>query len=385
MTLSPVQAAEIADSAYALRLSSEMLDAALAAPTAREDFDLLRGTRLIGSTGLGNSIIQRRTGFGYVVRGKNSRKGECLVSVRGTFKTSACDWLSNIRMAGVSGANGYTVHAGFLAATQTLLPQIRQAIKAMGRVSKIHVVGHSLGGAIATLVAESLADTGSNLQLYTFGAPRAGVGLHAAYLTKRLGAENIHRVYHDSDPVPMVPVFPYSHMPWRDNAYRLKGPGHVVSLDAHLMPNYRRSVAGCGWRSLPVLRAGLGSFEQAESWLKDAASAGGTSIMLSATALRLILSALDWILKQIGQGVGLAVLGGATIIDTLAQLLYSGILQSVRLAMTIRNLISSIMAFLGRTVATSTSITVSFVEYVLSLLFRFISTTARRAAEAIGF
>lgn len=57
MNLSPVQAAEFADSAYALRLSSEMLDAALAVPTAREDFDLVGGTRLIGSTGLGNSVI----------------------------------------------------------------------------------------------------------------------------------------------------------------------------------------------------------------------------------------------------------------------------------------------------------------------------------------
>lgn len=383
MNLSPVQAAEIADSAYALRLSSEMLDAALAAPTAREDFDLVGGTRLIGSTGLGNSVIQRRTGFGYVAAGKNARKHECLVSVRGTFKTSAHDWLSNIRMGGVVGPSGYTVHAGFHAAALTLLPQIRQAIREMDQVSTIHVVGHSLGGAIATLVAESLAGSGYNLQLYTFGAPRAGVSLHAAYLTRRLGAANIYRVYHDTDPVPMMPVFPYSHTPWRSNAYRLRGPGHLVSIDAHLMPNYRQSVVGCGWRSLPVLPPGLSSFEQAESWLRVAASVGGPSIMMSATALRLILSALDWILKQIGRGVGLIVFGGATIIDTLAQLLYSGVLQSVRLAMMIRNLIESIMAFLGRTVATGVSITVSFVDYVLGLLFRFISSLARSAIDAL--
>lgn len=382
--LSPVQAAEIADSAYALRLSTEMLDAAIAVPTVRDAFDVVHGTRLVGATGLGNSVIKQRTGFGYVARGRNSRQGECLISVRGTFKTSACDWLSNLRMAGVAGPSGYTVHAGFWAAAQTLLPQIRQAIKTLGDLSTIHVVGHSLGGAIATLVADSLGDTGCKLQLYTFGAPRAGVGLHAEYLTRRIGAENIHRVYHDTDPVPMVPVFPYSHMPWRENAYRLKGPGKVICLDAHMMPQYRRSVGGASWRSLPVLQSGLGSFEQAEAWLKDAADAGGTSIMLSATALRWILSALDWILKQIGHGAGLAVLGGATIIDTLAQLLYTGALQSVRLAMMIRNLIGAIMSFLGRSVAAATNITVAFVEYVLSLLFHFISNIAKRAADAVG-
>jgi pimeloyl-ACP methyl ester carboxylesterase len=381
--LSPAQAAEIADSAYALRLSTDMLDAAIAAPTARSSFDLVNGTRLAGFTGLGNSPIRQRTGFGYVAKGSQGRQGECLVSIRGTFKTSAYDWLSNLRMAGVRGPSGYTVHAGFWAAAQTLLPQIRQAIREQRDVSTIHVVGHSLGGAIATLVADSLGDTGCKLQLYTFGAPRAGVSLHAQYLTQRLGAANIHRVYHDTDPVPMVPVFPYSHVPWHDNAYRMKGPGKIVCLDAHMMPEYRRSVGDASWNALPVLRAGPGSLEQAEAWLKNAADAGGASIMLSATALRWILSALGWILKQLGHAAGLAILGGSTIIDTLAQLLYTGALQSLRLATMVSNLISAIMRFMGRTVAASTNITVAFVEYVLGLLFRFISTLARQAVDAI--
>lgn len=381
--LSPAQAAEVADSAYALRLSSEMLDVAIAAPTARDAFDLVGGTRLTGVTGLGTSPISQRTGFGYVARGRNSRQGECLVSIRGTFKTSPYDWLSNLRMAGVTGPSGYTVHAGFWAAAQSLLPQIRQVIRGQRDVSAVHVVGHSLGGAIATLVADSLGDIGCKLQLYTFGAPRAGVELHAQYLTGRLGADAIHRVYHDTDPVPMVPVYPYSHVPWRDNAYRMKGPGKVVCLDAHLMPQYRRSVGDAGWRSLPVLRDGPGSFEQAEAWLKVAADVGGPGIMLSATALRWILRSLDWILGQLGHAAGLAVLGGATIIDTLARLLYTGALQSLRLAAMIRNLIAAAMRFMGRTVAATANITVAFVEYVLGMLFRVVSTLARQAVDVM--
>lgn len=78
--------------------------------------------------------------------GKNGRRHEYLVSVRGTFKTSAHDWLSNIRMGGVVGPSGYTVHAEFYAAMPTLLPQIRQATREIDKVSTIHVVGHSLGG-----------------------------------------------------------------------------------------------------------------------------------------------------------------------------------------------------------------------------------------------
>lgn len=381
--LLPKQAAEIADSAYALRLSTDMVDVATTAPTVREAFDLLGGTRLTGSTGLGSSPVSQRTGFGYVARGRNARERECLVSIRGTFKTSAYDWLSNLRMGGVTGPSGYTVHAGFWAAAQSLLPQIRQAIGSPAGVSTIHLVGHSLGGAIATLVADSLGDLGCELQLYTFGAPRAGVELHAQYLTRRLGANAIHRVYHDTDLVPMVPVYPYSHVPWRDTAYRMKGPGKLVSIEAHLMPQYRRSVGDAGWGALPVLREGPGSFEQAEAWLNVAAAVGGPSIMLSATALRWILSALDWILTTLGHGAGLAVLGGATILDTLARLLYSGALQSLRLAAMIRNLITAIMRFLGRAVAATANITVAFVEYVLGLLFRVVSTMARQAVDVL--
>jgi hypothetical protein len=133
-----------------------------------------------------------------------------------------------------------------------------------------------------------------------------------------------------------------------------------------------------------VLQPALGSFASAEAWLATAADSGGTSIMLSATALRLILSALDWILKQLGRGAGLVVLGGATIIDNLARLLYSGALASMRMASMITQLMTAAMRFMGRTVSTGVSITVSFIEYVLGLLFRFVSTVARRSLDAIG-
>lgn len=380
--LSPGESAEIANSAYALRLSTDMLDAATAAPRARDAFDLRGGVRLSGVTGLGAAALQQRTGFGYVAFGKGSRKGECLISVRGTFKTSACDWITNARMAGVQGPSGFCVHAGFWAAARSLLPQVRDELRSHRDISTIHIVGHSLGGAIATLMADSLGDTGCGVKLYTFGAPRSGVELHAAYLTEKLGAGNIHRAWHDTDPVPMVPIFPYSHVPYGSQAHAMKGPGKRVNVDAHLMPEYIRSVGESSWESLPLLPSKPGGLERAEAWLAQAADNGGMSIMLSATALRLILSALDEILKQLGNAAGLVLLGGATIIDSLARLLYSGALQSIRLAGMIRNLMLASMRFMGRVVSAGVNITVGFVQYVLDLLFRFIATVALRAVEA---
>lgn len=379
--LSPAQAAEIAESVYALRLSRDMIDAATTAPVAREVFDLVHGTCLTGATGLG-AVVQQTTGMGYVAWGKGARQGECLISVRGTFKTSAYDWLTNLRMGGIIGPSGYIVHTGFWRGAQSILPQINQKLRNRNP-SALHVVGHSLGGAMATLIADSLSGLGCSVRLYTFGAPKCGLEAHSEYLTSRLGAGNIFRAYHDTDPVPMVPVFPYCHVPIGVNAYRLKGPGKHVNVGAHLMPEYRKSVGSSAWAALPVILPKHSSFEAANEWLSNAAKENGPFIMLSAMALKLILSALDWIIKQVEKIPGTLLFTGATFLDGLARLLYSGVLQSIEIAEAIGNLMNAALRFMGRVAVATTNITVAFIEYVLGLLFRFISTIARRAVDML--
>lgn len=381
--LSPIQAAEIADSTYQVRISSNMRFAEAAAPTAREAFNIGGGARVIGSTGMG--AVEQQTGFGYVAWGKGPRQGECLVTVRGTYPKSGYDWLSNVRMGGIIGPSGYIVHTGFWRAAQSVLPEIMQQLRGRNP-SALHVVGHSLGGAMSTLIADSLSGIGCGVKLYTFGAPRCGLEGHAEYLTGRLGEQNIYRCYHDTDPVPMVPIFPYFHVPYASNAYRLKGPGKLISIEAHSMPDaYEKSVAGCTWSSLPVILPKHSSFEKASQWLADAAKDGGPFIMRSATALQLILSALDWIVKQVSNTprnvLGMGLFAGATVLDTLARLLYSGVLQSIRLGEAVRNLMSAVMRFMGRAVVSTVEMTVGFIEYVLGLLFRFLSAIARRALD----
>jgi triacylglycerol lipase len=383
MELSPIQAAEIADSTYQVRLSSNMRFAEAAAPTAREAFDIGGGTHVVGSTGMG--VIEQQTGFGYVAWGKAARQGECLVTVRGTHPKSGYDWLSNVRMGGIIGPSGYIVHTGFWRAAQSVLPQILQQLRGRNP-SALHIVGHSLGGAMATLIADSLSGIGCGVRLYTFGAPRSGLEGHAEYLSGRLGEQNIYRCYHDTDPVPMVPIFPYFHVPYGSNAYRLKGPGKLVSIEAHSMPDaYEKTVAGCSWSSLPVILPKHSSFEKASEWLADAAKDSGPFIMRSAAALQLILSALDWIVKQVSNTprnvLGVGLFAGTTVLDTLARLLYSGVLQSIRLGEAVRNLMSAVMRFMGRVVASTVQMTVGFIEYVLGLLFRFLSAIARRALD----
>lgn len=376
--LSPIQAAEVATSAYALRLSTDLLDAAVAATSVSQDFSIMAGKRLTGSTGMG---ITSASGFGYIAFGKTVRQGEVLISIRGTYKTSPYDWLTNLRMSATPGPSGYLVHSGFWRAAQTLLPQIIEELKKPNRnPSALHIIGHSLGGAMATLVADRLKGI-AGTRLYTFGAPRSGLAEHADYLTTELTPSCIRRVYHHTDPVPMVPVFPFLHLPHGDAAHLMPGCGTLVSLAAHGMDEYEKSVGAAGWNALPKLPNALGSFEAADEWLARAASEGGTGMMMSATAMRLILSALGWILRKIGQGVGTAVLVGATMLDQLASVLYSGVLQSLEMASMIGNMLAASLRFMGRTMVAGTKISVMLIQYVLELLFRTISMVAIRAVD----
>lgn len=69
----------------------------------------------------------------------------------------------------------------------------------------IRLVGHSLGGALMSVVALYLKDKfpGFNLFCETFAAPTAGDGLFASYFNKQM-AGNALRIYNTLDVVPMA-------------------------------------------------------------------------------------------------------------------------------------------------------------------------------------
>lgn len=70
--------------------------------------------------------------------------------------------------------------------------------------SKVVVTGHSLGGAIASLAATEIRNTGINVDLYTYGAPRIAGGSLSDYITNQNRGENF-RVTHTDDVVPRTP------------------------------------------------------------------------------------------------------------------------------------------------------------------------------------
>jgi hypothetical protein len=100
------------------------------------------------------------------------------------------------------GHPGMMVHAGFLyGATQMKkdlevhLPWLQHKI--------VYCTGHSMGGAVAELVAASLADRGIEARVITFGAPKAGNHRWTKWFNRVIPYRI--RVVVDKDGVPSIP------------------------------------------------------------------------------------------------------------------------------------------------------------------------------------
>ena len=119
-----------------------------------------------------------------------------IVSVRGTVVTSVTDWLINLD---VRKSGGF--HSGFYREALNVLPKIEEIVgKDEIWSGCIYFTGHSLGGALASILSTLWNKQGILMTTYTFGSPR--------FLTKRnSGAKS---VYHHVTPNDVVPHLPPS-------------------------------------------------------------------------------------------------------------------------------------------------------------------------------
>jgi triacylglycerol lipase len=242
----------------------------------------------------------------------------------------------------------------------------------------LHVVGHSLGGAIANLVAATLAEMRvAEVQLYTFGAPRTGLNGFSRSLTRAVGAGNVHRVYNISDVVPMVPLYPYLHAPSDADGCRVRTTGSMLSLDAHFMTSYTQGVANQEWSSLAEQSRGVESVLSVDHWLDLARQ--HINIPGSSVAFFAIGKALNALLRFARVTLGLAFLGAATLLDQVAALLYEVARLGSRLLEGLTELLRLALRFSGQPARNGEAISTAFIAWVIGMLMRPINALAGNA------
>jgi len=382
--LSPSQASNIAKDVYKIRdfgISRAMQASTGLGLTGDDGSSFNRpDERLRGSSGI--KYFKTEKGFGFISPGQGSRQGQHVIALRGTV--SKRDWLSNFNIGTGRSPSGHKVHAGFDDIFKGILPDLEAYFK--GKAGTVHCVGHSLGGALASLSADYLMEQGGfNVKLYTFGAPRVGLEDYSINLTNKVKQENLFRVFHTSDPVPMIAPYPYIHAPHTSMdrlnwGIRCAKPGRIVPGD-HSMSEYVSTVSNyASWGAISATN--MEEHTPWEVWLKDAAASKIKGIIqFGANVFAMISRCLKGIIKKIISGVSSAFLAGMNFIDQLAWLMYRGALASVKIARYLKALIQVIFKFLGRTYNEGSSITLSFVRWVFDLMYSSVHMMGTQAVQ----
>jgi triacylglycerol lipase len=125
-----------------------------------------------------------------------------ILSFAGTDPLNFANWVSDFNWLPRSG----DLHTGFRIAADVVWEDVIAVKAATDASNTLIITGHSLGAAIATLIANRLQREKSRAAtaVYLFGAPRAGGrGLAAEYCD--LLASRTFRLVHGGDIVPTVP------------------------------------------------------------------------------------------------------------------------------------------------------------------------------------
>lgn len=141
---------------------------------------------------------------GFIVA--DSTAQEIVVSVRGPM--SLVSWIGDVIWAHElsRACDGCWAHFGFLYAYHEIASSVNTSLASAIRLFpsyKITVTGHSLGGAVATLLGMHIRDAGHDADIYTYGSPRVGNEALARHITNQPGSN--YRVTHLADAVARLP------------------------------------------------------------------------------------------------------------------------------------------------------------------------------------
>lgn len=334
----------------------------------------------------GRLILSRKDGFGICSMGGDHHEGEVFLVFRGTTSANeGADFLTDARIGITNNQAGLPVHCGFHHCFASMLPALKTFFASLGgNIKVVHCVGHSLGGAVASLAADWVA---RNLKyatrLYTFGAPRVGTDWFVKSTTSAVQGVNMHRIYHKTDPVAMVPLYPFMHAPYKLPGHYIHSHEPLLSGDAHRMDRYVTSVKGRSWDSIKGNPEPPYTLESAiESWLESKTPVNSSS----PTFWRWVDSALIYVIKKVAMATLVtfqgAFIGFFTVADKMAYLLAKGIKMAEHVGYWVERLMRKIMQALGmRAPESRESLTEGLIRHVLRRLMAQSNKDARNAIQ----
>jgi pimeloyl-ACP methyl ester carboxylesterase len=122
------------------------------------------------------------------------------------------------------------VHTGFLTSWRNTRPLVLPHLEDLREkypAYELHLVGHSLGGAVAALAGLELEGRGWTTTVTTFGEPRVGNAGLRGFIDEVFGLVDrggrYRRVTHLDDPVPLLPLEEWGYLPHAGEVYISKG------------------------------------------------------------------------------------------------------------------------------------------------------------------
>ena len=334
---------------------------------------------------VGFRIINANDGFGVCARGGVGYENDLFIMFRRTTTSNyGADIISDFRLGIETSQTGLPVHIGFNHAFCSMVSAIDEFLKNHSdALGTIHVLGHSLGGAVAAIAAEWLSTKRQNIKLYTFGAPKPGLEFFADKLTTKLGADNIYRVYHSTDVVPMVPVYPFTHSPTTHCGYQLPSSS-FISAAAHKMVNYTQSVKSSSWATLKQMGEQTANDNSIEHWLKSDKPLNPAD----PKTWDWINAGLTWVLRKVIGGAAVYIqspfMSSISLADKIAWILKKGIDLSVDAGGWVLSIMRKIMQALGQKVAKAASeLTQQVMRLILKRLIERMSAEAVRAIRGL--
>ena len=383
--LNPTLAAQLALGVYQVNSGNDRL---LKAFLANRAFAQEDKSQSLLKAEVGGRILRAATdGFGLCTKGAGLYQNDLFLIFRGTTEANKkADFITDARIGITRSRTGLPVHIGFNHTFNSMLPDIRSYLLEAKATGVVHCLGHSLGGAVASLAADWVAKNTSNrARLYTFGAPRVGTEWFVKSTTDNILARNMFRVYHRTDPVPMVALYPFMQAPYQKNGHFIGSTEPLTSGAAHSMVKYVRSVKGKSWKQLSSIPDQPYNVEAAiENWLQSKSPVTSAS----ATFWRWIDSALIYVLKKVAMASILALqgvlIGAFTLADKIAYILAKGIELADNLSIWVERLMRKMMQALGMVVVKAKEdLTRSLIRHVLRRITEAASRDASNALRSL--